>query len=275
MEKRSRLDARKLAVSSGGAGDPVVLVHGFGSNKSIWKEVCDGLADELSFHAIDLPGAGESPAPRRFRYTLEHLADVLTELILIKGLKNVTLVGASLGGTVILLALIRNRDALRPRVRALCLIDAVAFPQDLPFFLELLRVPALGTLAVSLPGAAFGWRVLRRLPLDALRRSFEQYYGRRAVREALVRTARLIDPDGLAAYVERFAAIDLPTLVVWGRKDGIVPLRLGRRLARALPNARLLVLDDCGHSPHQQCPDEVAAALKALVRDARSNRASA
>ena len=73
----------------------------------------------------------------------------------------------------------------------------------------------------------------------------------------------------------RLAAIDLPTLVVWGRKDGIVPLRLGRRLARALPNARLLVIDDCGHSPHQQCPDEVAAALKALVRDARSDRASA
>jgi pimeloyl-ACP methyl ester carboxylesterase len=274
MEKRSRLEARKLAVMSGGAGDPVVLVHGFGSNKSIWKEVCDGLADELSFHAIDLPGAGESPAPRRFRYTLEHLADVLTELILIKDLRNVTLVGASLGGTLILLALIRNRDALRPRVRALCLIDAVAFPQDLPFFLELLRVPALGTLAVSLPGAAFGWRFLRRLPLDALRRSFEQYYGRRAVREALVRTARLIDPDRLATYVERLAAIDLPTLVVWGRKDGIVPLRLGRRLARALPNARLLVIDDCGHSPHQQCPDEVAAALKALVRRARSRGAS-
>jgi pimeloyl-ACP methyl ester carboxylesterase len=251
----------------------VVLVHGFGSNKSIWKEVCEGLADELSFHAVDLPGAGESPAPRRFRYTLERLADVLTEYILIRDLRNVTLVGASLGGTVILLALIRNREALESRVRALCLIDAVAFPQDLPFFLELLRIPALGAMAVSFSGAALGWPLLRRL--NALRRSFEQYYGRRAVREALVRTARLIDPDRLATYVERLAAIDLPTLVVWGRKDGIVPLRLGRRLARALPNARLLVIDDCGHSPHQQCPDEVAAALKALVREARSNRASA
>ena len=85
--KKIRFDANRLAVASGGTGEPAVFVHGLGSNKFIWIRVCDGLRDVFSFYAIDLPGCGESPAPAHFRYTLEHFADVLTDFIVMKDLK--------------------------------------------------------------------------------------------------------------------------------------------------------------------------------------------
>jgi pimeloyl-ACP methyl ester carboxylesterase len=115
--KRVKFDASRLAVASGGTGEPAVFVHGLGSNKFIWKRVCDGLRDVFSFYAIDLPGCGESPAPTHFRYTLEHFADVLTDFIVMKDLKKLTLVGTSFGGAVILIALLRNKDELASRVR--------------------------------------------------------------------------------------------------------------------------------------------------------------
>ena len=252
MNKTIKFDTSRLAVSTGGAGEPAVFVHGFGSSKFIWRPVCRGLKDVFSFYAIDLPGSGESPAPKHFRYTLEHFADVLTDFIILKDLKKLTLVGASFGATIILLALLRNRDELGPRVRALCLINAVAYPQDFPFFIEILRTPVLGPFALNFP-------------------FFPQIYARRGVRVAIIKTARLLNAKRLARYVERFKTIHLPTLVIWGRRDSLVPLRVGKRLARDLPNSRLVVIDHCGHSPHTECPAKVIAALKEFTQKTSEN----
>jgi pimeloyl-ACP methyl ester carboxylesterase len=267
MNKNITFDARRLAVATGGAGEPAVFVHGFGSNKSTWRHVCHGLEDVFSYYAIDLPGSGESPAPRHFHYTLEHFADVLTDFIILKDLKKLTLVGTSLGATVILLAMLRNRDALAPRVRSLCLIDPVAYPQEFPFFFELLRVPVLGPLALNFPFfSILPISVLGALPAISLPPQYSRYYARRRVREALIKTARLISAETLARYVRRLKTIDVPTLVIWGRRDPVVPLKFGKRLARDLPNSRLIVIDRCGHTPHKECPVEVIAALREFAQ---------
>lgn len=273
MNKKIKFDAGRLAVAVGGAGDPAIFVHGFGSNKSTWKHVCHGLEDVFSYYAIDLPGSGESPAPRHFHYTLEHFADVLTDFIIMKDLKNLTLVGASLGATVVLLAVLRNRDELGPRVRALCLIDPVAYPQEFPFYFEVLRIPVLGPLALNFSLV----RVLlsaaaRALPDTLPPPRYSRYYARKRVREALIDTARLVHAETLARYVRRFKSIELPTLVLWGRRDRIVPLRFGRRLARDLPNAQLTIIDHCGHAPQKECPAEVIAALSEFAQKTGSIR---
>jgi pimeloyl-ACP methyl ester carboxylesterase len=273
MNKKIKFDAGRLAVAVGGTGDPAIFVHGFGSSKSTWKHVCHGLEDVFSYYAIDLPGSGESPAPRHFHYTLEHFADVLTDFIIMKDLKNLTLVGASLGATVVLLAVLRNRNELAPRVRALCLIDPVAYPQEFPFYFEVLRMPVLGPLAVNFSFV----RVLlsaaaRALPDTLPPPRYSRYYARKSVREALIDTARLVHAETLARYVRRFKSIEVPTLVLWGRRDRIVPLRFGRRLARDLPNAQLTIIDHCGHAPQKECPAEVIAALREFAQKTDSIR---
>ena len=270
MNKKIKFDANRLAVTTGGAGEPAVFVHGFASNKATWRHVCHGLADVFSFYAIDLPGSGESPAPRHFHYTLEHFADVLTDFIIMKDLKKLTLVGASLGAAVILLAVLRNKDELAPRVRSLCLIDAVAYPQDFPFFVEIMRTPVLGPLAVNVPFFV-GIPLLGSLPAILFPPRYARYYARKRVREALIKTARLINTEHLARYVRRLKTIHLPTLVIWGRNDDVVPLRLGKRLARDLPGSRLIVIDHCGHAPQEECPAEVIAALKEFAQKTSDN----
>jgi pimeloyl-ACP methyl ester carboxylesterase len=253
MSKKIKFDAGRLAVATGGAGDPAVFVHGFSSSMMVWKKVCRGLKDVLSYYAIDLPGSGESPAPRGFRYSLENFADVLTDFIIMKNLKALTLVGSSLGATVILEALLRNRDELTPRVRSLCLIGAAAYPPGNPFLVEALQIPVLGPLAAHV-----------LLP----------FHARRGTREALINTTRLINVERLARYGPHFKTIDLPTLVIWGRNDRIIPLQDGRRLARDLPNSQLIVIDRCGHSPHAERPAKVIAALREFIRKTGGNTSS-
>ena len=273
MNKRTKFDAGRLAVAAGGTGDPAVFVHGFSSDKSTWTQVCHGLGDVFSYYAIDLPGSGDSPAPRHFHYTLEHFADVLTDFIVMKDLKNLTLVGASLGATVILLAVLRNKDELGSRVRALCLIDPVAYPQEFPFSFEVLRMPILGPLAMNSPLVReFISAAASTLPFIFPPTRYSEYYPRKRVREALIETARLINAEGLAHYARRIKTIEVPTLLVWGRRDRIVPLRFGKRLARNLPNARLVVIDDCGHAPQKKRPAEVVEALKKFAQETGSTR---
>jgi pimeloyl-ACP methyl ester carboxylesterase len=275
-KEKIKFDASRLAFVTGGAGEPAVFVHGFGSDKSAWQRVCHGLKDVFTFYAIDLPGSGDSPAPRHFHYTLEHLADVLTDFIIMKDLKKLTLVGASLGGTVVLLALLRNRSELQHRVRALCLIDAVAYSQQFPFLLDVLRTPILGPVALNLP-----FSVPLPLPvpgapaiLPLLADLLSPQYARRRVREALIETACLINAKHLARYVSRLKTIHFPTLVIWGRDDDVVHLGLGKRLARELPNSRLIIIGHCGHAPHQECPAKVIASLKQFIQGISDNISS-
>lgn len=250
MNGKSHFDFSNLALESGGSGDPALFVHGFGSSKSSWRRVCRGLGDVLSFYAIDLPGFGEFAAPRHFQCTLENFADALTDFITIRDLKKLTLVGTSLGASVILLAILRNKVELAPRVRSLCLIDAIVYPRHFSYLVEILQ-----TSIVLAPFFGF-------LATDLL------WPERRRIRDAMVETLRQIDVEHFAHYLPRLKTIDLPVLVIWGREDEVVPLRFGKRLAHDLPNARLIVIDGCGHAPHRQRPDEVIAALKKFAQKA-------
>ena len=76
-----------------------------------------------------------------------------------------------------------------------------------------------------------------------------------AARRALLEVARAIEPPDLETLVARYPTLDVPTLLLWGRHDPVVPLWVGERLARDLPSARLEVLEACGHLPAEEHPE--------------------
>jgi pimeloyl-ACP methyl ester carboxylesterase len=84
--------------------------------------------------------------------------------------------------------------------------------------------------------------------------------------------ARQIVPPDLSALTQRYAEITLPTLLLWGRGDRVVPLAVGERLAREMPEARLHVLEACGHLPAEECPDESFSVLTQFLADTSSDR---
>jgi pimeloyl-ACP methyl ester carboxylesterase len=86
-----------------------------------------------------------------------------------------------------------------------------------------------------------------------------------AARRALIDTARAIPPDDVDALAARYGGIRVPTLMLWGRHDTIVPLAVGERLHRAVPGSRLAVIDDAGHLPHEEQPEPVLRELERFL----------
>jgi pimeloyl-ACP methyl ester carboxylesterase len=86
-----------------------------------------------------------------------------------------------------------------------------------------------------------------------------------AARRALIDTARAIPPDDADALAAQYGGIALPTLMVWGRHDAIVPMEIGERLHRAMPASQLVVIDDAGHLPHEEQPEPVLRALERFL----------
>lgn len=268
----SPVGGMQLAISSGGSGPPALLVHGIGSSKTTWRALCAGLADSFTYYAIDLPGAGESPAPPEFDYSLENLAIVVKDFIVSKDLQHLTLIAHSFGAGVALLSLIGADDRFLKRIKCVCVLDGICYPQTMPSFVRALRSPVFGALLTELVPSNFQTRtVLESCYYDKSRITAEQVrrYGRMLsrpdVRHALRKTARQIDPNQLAKYVPLLSSINLPCLLIWGREDRIVPIQNGLRLQRDLPIAEIKIINNCGHMPHEECSRETVEALKAFL----------
>jgi pimeloyl-ACP methyl ester carboxylesterase len=270
------LDLNRLSIASGGSGDPMLLIHGFGFNKFTWRHLCSALADTFTFHAIDLPGIGGIAwTPDNFDYSLESYADLIASLIVTKDLTKLTLVGWSLGGGIALLALLRHRQELAKRVRTLCIVDGIAYPQTFPFFVGILRLPIVGRAIVGLCPPEFeAHAVLRYCYFDgSLIRAdqiaeYSRLWGDTGVRRSLIATARSIDTARLSKYSAQLNSLDLQALLVWGREDRVVPLRIGQRLANELRRSQLRVIEGCGHMPHEERPSQVITAIRQFNMEA-------
>jgi pimeloyl-ACP methyl ester carboxylesterase len=186
-----------------------------------------------------------------------------------KDLSKLTLVGWSLGGGIALLALVRHHQKLAKRVKTLCIIDGIAYPQTFPFFVGVFRLPVLGRAIVDACPPEFQARaVLRYCYFDPSLISADQIaeYSRHlrdtAVRQSLIATARSIDTARLSQYSDQLNSLDVPALLVWGREDRVVPLRIGQRLASELRRSQLQVIERCGHMPHEERPSQVITAIR-------------
>jgi pimeloyl-ACP methyl ester carboxylesterase len=86
-----------------------------------------------------------------------------------------------------------------------------------------------------------------------------------AGKHAIIHSARQIMPDDLARISERYKSIELPTLIVWCDHDRIVPLEVGLKLRRTLPNSTLRLVEDCGHMPQEEQPATTLKLLRAFI----------
>ena len=273
----------RLHYLEAGSGDPpIVLVHGLGSTVTKWRDVLPLLATHRRTLALDLPGFGRSEGPRGARYTVGFFAGGVRAFLDATGIERAVLVGNSLGGiTALWLA------ATWPeRVAGLVLVDpALPLPPG--------ARPDRGTIARmlvgSLPGVgeAFYTVFVRRttpegLVADGLRRNVadpsrvSQETARLLLEEAAERKSRpelrrpLMSAQrnlmwSLTAgreHVGRVAAsIRVPTLLVWGSEDLLVPLAVGEHWVGRIPGAELVVLEGAGHNPQLEVPDRFAGVV--------------
>jgi pimeloyl-ACP methyl ester carboxylesterase len=253
-----------------GTGSPLVLLHGHEQSASSWRWVIPALARRHRVLAVSLPGHGGS-APATTGYAPgRDLAPFVAGFVDALGLESVDLVGNSVGGAVAL----RLALAQAHRVRTLTLVDSAGLGREVHPLLALDTLPFLGEMAIWLsrmPGGALGRTTMSAVMLFAqpwrVPAAFytEQHeLGRRPGQlEASTAMARaLFDTGGQReVLLDQLHRLRMPTLVVWGANDYVVPVSHAWAAVQRLPDGRLSVFGDCGHLPHVEQPDRFAAVL--------------
>lgn len=251
-----------------GEGQPtLVLIHGFGATLQTWDDVLPALEATHPILRLDLKGFGQSGRPEDGRYSVADQADIVADLVTLEGLSPVVLVGHSYGGAVAILA----ARALGDRATGLVLIDAASYRQRLPFFITCYRHAATKWVTARTPPAWRSWFVLTYLFVNR----------RRVTAERVERYARAMRvpgaDDSSASIAEQIRAADfaevtrailelrVPTQIIWGDRDGAVPLRFAHRLHGDIPGSRLAILNACGHMPHEERPDDTLAVVEPFL----------
>ena len=237
----------------------IMLLHGFGANSYTWRGWIGALAKEHAVWSVELKGHGSAPAPPDDLYSPHDHADLVQRLIVQKDLRELTLVGHSMGGGIALLVALRLLE--EGRLERLVLVSSSAYPQRLPPFIALAAQGRLSEWVFRFfPKRLLIRWVLRSIVFDPqsvtdtqIAAYAEPLYDA-AHRTALIKTALRIIPPDLAEVTARIREIDLPTLLLWGRHDRVVPLDVAERLLAALPNAQLEIMEDCGHVPPEELP---------------------
>jgi pimeloyl-ACP methyl ester carboxylesterase len=268
----SRQAPLRLWLEEAGAGEPILLLHGLGANTYTWRYLVPSLARTHHVISVDLKGFGRSDKPLDGGYGVFDQARLIKALIERKRLSNLSIVGHSFGGGVAL-ALTADLNRSQPEtVQRLVLIDSIAYPQPVPLFSELLRTPVLAEVGLyAAPPEAEVYKGLIAAYADPAKISWEavRAYARplyeSGAREALIKTAQNIIPPNLPALIARYATIQQPALLIWCAEDQVVPARVGRKLARTLPHARLALLTGCGHIPQEERPAATLALLRPFL----------
>lgn len=268
------LHVRTLGPEPGPDVDVFVLVHGYGASGFTWRHWAPKLAELGHVVLVDLKGFGRAPKPDDDRYGPADQADLVVRLVRERDLGHVTLVGHSLGGGVVLLAALTLLDSEPHRLRRLVIVAGAAYAQRMPPFVSLAEWPTLAPGLFRLVGARKVVKLaLRSVVYDTSSITDEQVEGYARpltspeAARALLAAARTIEPPDLPGIVRRYPEVTVPALLLWGRQDRVVPLSVGERLAKDLPDARLRVLERCGHLPAEEHPEESFALVARFLEE--------
>lgn len=256
-----------------GSGPPIVLIHGVAGSATDWNGLVPPLVEAgHRVICVETRGAGYSDRPHPDDYSVWTLAREVARFLRRIRVTGVTVVGNSLGGAI---ALALARKAPRA-VSRLVLLDAVAYSGSMPLVVSGLRVPALpGLLARVMPPRPLVGFVLSCLGGDPswVSRDLVAEYAhemslpnRVLTMFAMLRAVVRSDPRHFEREIPRVAR---PTLIVWGERDPVFPLRDAERLHREIDGSKLVVLPGRGHMPNLEAPAEVAEAVLRFARNGK------
>ncbi len=262
-----------------GMGRPVVALHGFIATLESWRRLVP-LVPGRELWLFDLKGHGASPCPADGKYAVQDQADLVLARIFKEDMRELTLIGHSFGGGVALLVAIALIKEGKGRLARLVLIDSLAFPEALSWWAKGLRsiwplaygtVPLFALSETAAIGAVrMGLRVLCRHPENITAAAIQAYAGnlRQPARaSALIQTGKNLIKPLYAEIENNLPIINVPTLIIWGREDPLVPLQpSSSRLHEGIKGSKLVIPGErCGHIPHEELPDPVLGEIAAFL----------
>ena len=246
-----------------GKGDPLLCLHGFGGSLYSWRNFIGPLSKDYQLILIDLKGFGKSPKPKDSRYSPFDHAELIYQFILEHKLSRLTLIGNSFGGAITLvLAIMLQEGRESARLKSLILIDSGAYKDHVPLFLRLLSVPIINLFAYLVPGTVAVKNVLglsyydQKKITEAQIEAYANPLSEPGARHALLETGKQMVPRNFDDLVVKYKTIEAPTLIIWGRQDQVLSLKSGVRLSQDIRNSTLKVIEQCGHVPQEEKPEE-------------------
>lgn len=255
------------AAGTRGAGEPIVLLHGFPTSGHLWADVVPHLPAGHRIIVLDLLGYGRSDRPGSAGVGIRAHADRTVALLDTLGVNFATVIGHDIGGAVALTMAVRHPQ----RVARLGLVSSAAFDEWPTRDVKVAR--AMAPLTRHLPPS---WLV-SVLRADLLRgyaspdqgaHSVERYvrpFAEADGRQVFFQHLHQLDPADTACLTPRLRDLVQPTAIVWGRHDPFLPVHIGERLHGAIPGSTLDIIEDGCHFIPEEAPQHVARALGRLL----------
>jgi pimeloyl-ACP methyl ester carboxylesterase len=267
------LHGERIAYRDEGAGEALLLIHGMAGSSATWRAIIPELSKRYRVVAPDLLGHGESAKPRG-DYSLGAFAAWLRDLLDELGISQATVVGQSLGGGVAMQFTYQHRDYCQ----RLVLISSGGLGPDLNWILRILSAPGAELVlpvvapqpVLNLGNKLGSWLTSAGIKSPRASEMWSAYcsLSDRPTRQAFLRTLRsVVDYRGQAvsALGKIHVSYGLPTLLIWGEQDRIIPVAHGYAAHEAVPGSRLEVLPGVGHFPHVESPTAVVDILDDFI----------
>jgi pimeloyl-ACP methyl ester carboxylesterase len=246
--KYTQVDGYRIHYYVGGAGRPIVLVHGLGGRSEDWTQLIPQLVRAGNkVYALDLLGYGRAQKPRDAAYSIAQEALIVQHFIAAVGLKQTRLAGWSMGGWIAMRVAADNPQSIEKLIvydsaglRFVVPYDTALFWADTPEKLAKLNDLLSPSEAPALAG------FIQQAVLHELNRN--GWVIHRSV-QSMMTGADLMD--------KRLGELKMPMLIVWGKQDQITPVAMAYQLHAAIPQSQLSVYDGCGHLAPRECVGKI------------------
>ncbi len=241
QSKTIKIDGRDVHYYTAGQGEPLIVIHGGASDARSWWDNIKELAEKYTVFAPDLPGYGGSQALDG-KYYIPELSEFINKFAKFLRLKKFNIMGHSLGGGIAL-----NYALKFPaKIKKLVLVSSLCLGREVAFWLKVISLPTLikllGAVAVFIIKSV-KWLIMKLNPIEFIM----------PVTAALVTVG-----TGIANFHQQtlvlenqLSKVQMPTLVVWGGRDPVVPVKQAYRAAKAIPDCQLQVFQHRGHNVHR------------------------
>lgn len=247
---------------------PIVLIHGTGASLHTWESWVNELKNKHRIITLDLPAYGLTGPNKTGDYSQDFYVNFIENFLLKLNIKRCVLGGNSLGGSITWAFALEHPE----RVGKMILVDAGGYPmvsKSVPIAFQIARMPIVGDLFKYI------------LPYAVIEKSLQNVYVHddRITPELIERYYDLASRTGnRKAFLDRMRSsikndnylkiktLTMPTLIIWGKEDGLIPLDVAEKFHKDLPNDTMIVFKDLGHTPMEEDPMKTVKAVKDFLR---------
>jgi pimeloyl-ACP methyl ester carboxylesterase len=242
QSKTIKIDGRNVHYYTAGEGEPLVVIHGGAGDARSWMGNIQDLSQRYHVYAPDLPGYGMSQ-PLDGNYYIPELSNFINKFVKFLHLKKFYVIGHSMGGGIAL------NFALKfpAKIKKLILVSSLGLGREIALWLRFLSIPTIVKALGWLVGNTLrfiGWMLKQANPFELVL----------PVSPVFVRIGSSIANSHQQNFVlEKYLSkLKTPTMLIWGGRDPVVPVKTAYDAVKKMPNARLLVFKHSGHNVHRE-----------------------